>query len=52
MMMLINKLIEPSGASIRKIVINGLPKYLNDRFPYPFIYLNLVKSLPFYIPEA
>ena len=38
---LINKLIQPQGASIRNIIIKGLLKYLNDRFSYPFIYLNL-----------
>ena len=26
--------------------------YPNDRFPYPLIYFQLVKSLPFHIPEA
>ena len=32
---LINELLQPSGASIRKIIIKGPFKYLNDRFPYP-----------------
>ena len=39
---LINKLIQPyKGASIRNILIKGPFKYLNDRFPYPFLYLSL-----------
>ena len=42
----------PQGASIRKIIIKGPFKYLNDRFPYPFYIPQLVKSPPFYIPEA
>ena len=32
MLCLINKLKQPQGASIRKIIIKGPFKYLNDRF--------------------
>ena len=35
------------GASIRKIIIKGPFKHLNDQFPYPFIYLNLWNPYPF-----
>ena len=28
------------GASLRNIILKGPYKYLNDRFPYPFMYLN------------
>ena len=44
---LINKLKQPQGASIRKIIIKGPFKYLNDRFPYPFIYLKPEKGTSF-----
>ena len=45
---LINELLQPSGASIRKIIIKGPFKYLNEGFPHPFIYLNLWNPYPFY----
>ena len=35
------------SASIRNILIKGLCKYLNGRFPYPIIYLNLWNPYPF-----
>ena len=47
-----NKCVYP-GASMRNILIKGPFKYLNDRLPYPFIWLNLCNpySLKYLKPE-